>query len=108
MLSAEDWDIMDDTVQGYWNSFEHKLINIVDSLIPMSLESNNEKNMTVAPRMKNLINRRKRMVKKMKTNKSLELRGRVKTLNTEIKTFFNNKKTEQVRRTIKPGNSQSL
>ena len=108
MLSAEDWDIMDDTVQGYWNSFEHKLINIVDSLIPMSLESNNEKNMTVAPRMKNLINRRKRMVKKMKTDKSLELRNRVKTLNTEIKTFFNNKKTEQVRRTIKPGNSQSL
>jgi hypothetical protein len=64
--------------------------------------------MTVAPRMKNLINRKKRMVKKMKTNKSPELRGRVKTLNTEITTFFNNKKTEQVRRTIKPGNSQSL
>ena len=35
MLSAVDWSSTDDTVQGYWNSFENKLINVIDSLIPM-------------------------------------------------------------------------
>jgi hypothetical protein len=51
MLSAEDWNSMEETVQGFWNSFENKLINIVDSLIPMSLESINVKIMTFAPRI---------------------------------------------------------
>ena len=108
MLSEVDWNIEDDTVQGFWNSFENKLINVVDSLIPMSLESNNAKIEKVTPRIKNLINLRKRLVKKMRTNKSPEIRERVKALNVEIKSYFSNKKNEQVRRTIKPGNSQSL
>jgi endonuclease/exonuclease/phosphatase family metal-dependent hydrolase len=41
MLAEINWDITDDMVQGFWNSFENKLIGVVDSLIPMSYESNN-------------------------------------------------------------------
>jgi hypothetical protein len=48
--------------------------------------------MTVTPRIKNLMNQRKRMVKKMRVDKSTDLRQKVRTLNIEIKTFFNTKK----------------
>jgi hypothetical protein len=34
-LAAVDWKIITDTVQGYWNQFEHKLISVVDELVPL-------------------------------------------------------------------------
>ena len=108
MLSAVDWSSTDDTVQGYWNSFENKLINVIDSLIPMCYETNNVKVEECPPRIKHLINIRKRLVRKLKRDKSIDLRNRVKTIDIEIKRYFNNKKSEQVRRTIKPNNSHSL
>jgi hypothetical protein len=43
MLSDVDWNIEEDTVQGFWNTFENKLINIVDTIIPMKIEANNIK-----------------------------------------------------------------
>jgi hypothetical protein len=54
------------------------------------------------------MNIRKRLVKKMREDKSLELRNRVRSIDTEIKGFWNKSKSLQVRRIIKPGNSQSL
>ncbi len=44
MLSVVVWNIKEDTVKGFWNSFENKLINNVDIIIPMNLESNNINN----------------------------------------------------------------
>jgi hypothetical protein len=35
LLSGEDWNIQDDSVQSYWNTFENKLIQIVDNIAPM-------------------------------------------------------------------------
>jgi hypothetical protein len=35
MLSKEDWNIGVSDVQGYWNCFENKLINIVDQIVPL-------------------------------------------------------------------------
>ena len=74
----------------------------------MSVESNGVKKQTCTPRIKNLMNIRKRLVKKMREDKSLELRNRVRSIDTEIKGFWNKSKSLQVRRIIKPGNSQSL
>jgi hypothetical protein len=54
------------------------------------------------------MNLRKRLIKKMRKDKSVELRLRVRSINPEIKGFWNENKNKQVRRTIKPGNSQSL
>jgi hypothetical protein len=36
MLNNIKWDINDDCVQGYWNSFENKLIGVVDEIVPMT------------------------------------------------------------------------
>ncbi len=108
LLAEVDWNITDDSVQGFWNTFENKIIKIVDMLIPMSSESISVKKQTCTPRIKNLMNLRKRLVKKMRDDKSVELRCRVRTINSEIKGFWNANKNKQVRRTIKPGNSQSL
>ena len=108
MLSEADWDIKDDTVQGFWNSLENKIINIIDGLIPLSAMTSDVRNQSSTPRIKNLMNVRKRLVKKLRTDKSADLRIRVQELNKEIKRFFNTKKTVNVRRVIKPGNCQSL
>jgi hypothetical protein len=35
VLEEVDWNITDTSVQGFWNSFEKKLINVVDTLAPM-------------------------------------------------------------------------
>ena len=41
MLSEVNWDIQDDTVQGFWNTFENNILGVIDRLIPMSKESSN-------------------------------------------------------------------
>jgi hypothetical protein len=61
----------------------------------MNLESNNVKIVTVEQRMNHLINCKKRMAKKMSTNKSLELRDRVKTLNVETESLFKSNKHQK-------------
>jgi hypothetical protein len=49
LLAELDWNIMDDSVQGYWNTFENKIIGVVDKLVPMSVESNGVKKQTCTP-----------------------------------------------------------
>ena len=42
LLSEEDWDIQYDTVQGFWNCFENKHINIVITISDESTLITNE------------------------------------------------------------------
>ena len=35
-LSAENWQIKKDSVQSYWNEFESKLVEIVDTISPFN------------------------------------------------------------------------
>jgi hypothetical protein len=63
---------------------------VVDSLILMSFESNNERIEAVPARQKNIMNFRKRIVKKMRSDKLMELRLRV-VLNVEIKNVLRKK-----------------
>ena len=60
------------------------------------------------PIIKNKLNLRKRLMKKMKTNPSNTLRDRIKNLNFEIKQHFHSYKSQTIRRKILPGNSKSL
>ena len=58
--------------------------------------------------VKNKINKRNRLLKIFKRNKSLELKTRISNLNFEIRSHFFLKKKFAVRKGILPGNSKTL
>ena len=51
---------------------------------------------------------RKKLLKLIKTQKTDELRNRIKNINIEIKHHFQIKKSNSIRRKIIPGNTKSL
>ena len=109
LIEQEDWTVEDDTVQGTWNMFENKLVNILDVLIPVK-EFTNNTCITIKhnPMIKNKINIRKRLLKIYKTNKTVCIKEKIKILDKEIRSHFHTQRSKDVRRSIVPGNSQSL
>ena len=107
-LAIVDWplDILD--VQSFWNSFESKVISIVDKIVPVTEFVNNRVLSKPPPVIRNKINKRNRLLKRRKHNMSETLRRKIVDLNAEIKTFYFSKKKESVRKGILPGNSRSL
>ena len=97
MLCDINWSIDDDCVQGYWNSFENKLIGVVDKIVPMTkfMNSNMQKS-NLPPDLRNKINVRKRLLKKLKTDKSVELKRRIKDIDSEMKFFYHYSKAKKV------------
>ena len=110
-LAHQDWDLEHDEVQACWNSFESKLVKIIDKLAPpeLSLQKQNIK-INTPPHIKNKMNKRSRLLKKFNANPTTLTRNRneIKLLNKEIKHFFHNKKGKEIRRGIMPGNSKTL
>ena len=110
-LHNENWDINFDSVQSFWNCFECKLIQIVDEIAPFELEKDIVTSKIIPPtHIKNKMNRRSNLIKKINANpsNSLTIRQNIKTLDKQIKSFFHHVKTKNVRRGLKPGNSKSL
>ena len=110
-LSKVDWNIINDDVQSYWNSFESQLIEIVDRLSPMCEVINNKFKMNPPPsNIKQKLNKRNKLIKKLKhnCNNPQATRQTLKQINKDIKVYFHNQKTKSVRRGILPGNSKSL
>ena len=108
-LRNVDWIIKHDDVQSYWNTFESRLVEIVDALVP--IEKSTQININTKPpnAIKSKINRRNRLIKKIKHNtNNPQTRLELKTLNKEIKRFFYFQKVKQVRKVIVPGNSKTL
>ena len=95
-------------VQDFWNHFESNVLQIIDELIPYRQFENNFVKCTPPPSIKNIINKRNRLLKKLKLAPTSELNARIKNLNAEIRTFFHGIKKKRVRRGIIPGNSKSL
>jgi hypothetical protein len=109
MLRKEDWNIGVSDVQGYWNCFENKLINIVDQIVPLRTFTNNHaKNSKCPSHIKKKLNKRKRLLQTQKNNPTSDRQQNIKILNKEIRYFFNSDKRKNVRRGIIPGNSGSL
>jgi hypothetical protein len=67
-LTHVNWKIESDTVQGCWNEIQNELITIVDMIIPCQKFKNNSSAAlkTLPLEIKNLINRRKRLLAKPK------------------------------------------
>ena len=108
-LSKQNWLIKKDSVQSFWNEFESKLVEIVDIIAPLQPLHQIEKNRSrPPPHIKNKLNKRNRLLKKLKNDPSHETRSVIKQLNKEIKQYFYIQKSNQVRRSILPGNSKSL
>ena len=108
-LSKIDWKIQDDSVQGYWNQFENKILEVVDNLIPMQVMYNGiECNPKPPSNIKHKINIRKRLLQRYKINKTCELKTEIKILDKHIKQYFNENKSRRVRKIIIPGNTNSL
>ena len=110
LLREVDWEINFDSVQSYWNSFECKLIEIVDKIAPLELQPlNTSNNYQAPPHIKNKINKRNRLKKKLNTHLNPNsIRQEIKVLNKEIKSYFYKLKSKNVRKGIVPGNSKSL
>jgi hypothetical protein len=110
LLREVDWNIASDGVQGCWNKIENKLIKIVDKLAPLQEFKNNSSIKTkIIPRdIKSLINRRKNLLHKQKTNNTQPTRDEIKRMDYKIKKFFNTRRSNEVIRSIILGNSASL
>ena len=96
-------------VQETWNRFENVMINIVDELTPLVPYSNgNFFSNKTPPKIKNLLNIKKRLLKLKKKNCSEALCQKLKSLDKEIKHSLSFEKTKHVRQGILPGNSKTL
>jgi hypothetical protein len=98
-----------DSVQGVWNEFENKLINIVDEIVPIKeFENNLQLKSQVPPQIKHIINKRKRLLHKLKVDKSRELKESIVVLDKKIRLYFHQSKKKKVRQSIVAGNTSSL
>ena len=77
-----DWSNTAADVQGVWNDFEAKLINVVDKLIPLTELKNNYLPNSPNQHIKRKQNKRKRLLKAFKNNPTLDLKHRIKNLFT--------------------------
>ena len=108
-LDSVEWDVCADGVQDCWNIFENKLINVIDNLIPMTkFEKTKAKNTTPPKKVKNWLNARQRLLKLYKLRPDHSIKSKIKSLDSDIRSFFRKQKTNDVRRVIKPCNSKSL
>ena len=109
-LSEVNFNLGEGSVQSLWNCFENLLIPIVDKLIPIVPFSQNCSVSSQKPPkfIKNKINLRNRLLKQFKITKDITLKTRLKNLNYEIRSHFEQNKRKRVRIGILPGNSKSL
>ena len=77
-------------------------------MIPLTELKNNYLPNSPNQHIKRKQNKRKRLLKAFKNNPTLDLKHRIKNLNTEIKTYFYSEKRSKIRKNLIPGNSKSL
>ena len=109
-LNNTNWQIDHDRVQSFWNSLESKLIEITDIIAPLQIQqTKNHKNNHAPPHIKNKINKRNRLTKKLKSHLNpTSIRNEIKSLNKDIKSYFHKIQAKNVCKSIIPGNSKSL
>ena len=104
------FDLEISTVQDLANDIENKIIGVVDNLVPICKFNNNrlEKTTTHPDLLKRKINQRKKLLKKLKQDRTQDTKIHIKNLSIEIKYHFANETKSKVRQGIKPGNKQKL
>ena len=107
-LRELDWDLKSDLVQDYWNEFETQLVGVADEIVPYKLFEFKTVVEPIPAMIKHKINERRRLLKSNKHYTTVIKTERIKVLNKDIKSNFNNAKASKVRRSIQPGNTSSL
>ena len=109
-LQTVHFELDIEDTQSIWNSFENKLIDIIDEIAPLVPFSNNQtvKSLKPSNTIKRKLNLRKKLLKRQQNNPTNEIRDRIKNLNVEIKLHYLNMKRNNMQRMIIPGNSKSL
>ena len=96
------------SVQDHWNLIELVLINTIDTVAPLVDFHSNPSCKKVAPRsIKNMINKRKRLLRHNQLNNSISNYAEIRTLNKEIKEYFVGLKVSSIRR-VGLGNGANL
>ena len=102
LLAEVKFDLEITSVQELANDIESKIIKVVDKMAPLSKFINNILEETTHPFwLKRKINLRKKLLKKLKQDKTPELRNRLKNLSLEIKFHFSNETKSKVRQVIR-------
>ena len=92
-----DLNAMD--VQAQWNYIENVIINAVDLAAPLMSSSNYSKRKNCIPTLvKNKLNKRKRLLRQSKQNNDNVNFTEIRTLNKEIKDYFEGVKVSSIRR----------
>ena len=109
LLSVVDWNIQDDSVQSYWNTFENRLVEVVDNIAPMcTFTQGSHVKVNIPPRIKQKINQRKRLLRSFRRSKDENTKVRLDLVDKDVKQFFNRQRANNVRKLIVPGNTKSL
>ena len=106
-LQNVNFNLNSNNVQEAWNHFENVIINVIDDIVPIVPFVNNSVKEKLSPTLKNLLNKKKRLLKKRNQN---NFKGHLdlKSLGNQIRTLIRDEKIAKVRRGIVPGNSKSL
>ena len=108
-LEEVDWDVGANTVQDCWNIFENKLINVIDSIVPYTTFQNNKiKKVSYPPHVKNWLNVRNRLIKSFKRTKNPVTKDQLKSSDQKIRAYFRTQKKNEIRKSLRPGDSKSL
>ena len=107
-LSNVNLDINCCDVQQYWNILENLLINVIDSLVPITTKCKVMTKVQIPPHIRYLINQRSRKIKKNKIAPAPSLRVNIKEIDKKIKAFFAVNKKNKIRNKIVPGDNTSL
>ena len=109
VLRTFDWSIDVLDVQQFWNLFEQKLLNVIDTIVPYTKFCHGEiASNRIGTKMKTLQNARKNHLKKFKIRPTDILKQKIKQIDFQIKKHFYQEKCKKIRRGILPGNSKSL
>ena len=106
-LQNVNFNLNSNNVQEAWNHFENVIINVIDDIVPIVPFVNNSVKEKLSPTLKNLLNKKKRLLKKRNQN-TFNGHLDLKSLGNQIRTLIRDEKIAKVRRGIVPGNSKSL
>ena len=87
-LSLVDWTSNVDNVQNMWDSFESRLVKVVDKVTPLTEFINCKVKTTLPNSIKQKINKRKKLLKQRQRIPSNEIKQKLNSPNAEIKTYL--------------------
>ena len=84
------------------------MVGVADEIVPYKLFEFKTVVEPIPAMIKHKINERRRLLKSNRHYTTVNKTERMKVLNNDIKSHFNNAKASKVRRSIQPGNTSSL